>query len=234
VQGARYPVIDSAYGGPHAQVVAADSMAWLFEQWMADATGAIVVSIDARGTPGRGRAWERALLGKLGDVPLEGHVAALQALAAARPEIDASRVGVYGWSFGGYFSALAALRRPDVFSAAVAIAPVVDWRDYDSAYTERYLGMPDADVAAYDAASVLTYAAKPPVGPEPALLVAHGTADDNVYFLHSLKLVDALAKAGRAFRFVPFAGQTHQFASADAMEAVWLQAAKTLQAGLAR
>lgn len=234
VPGARYPLIDSAYGGPHAQVVAADAMAWLFEQWMADAAGAIVVSIDAKGTPGRGRAWERAILGKLGDVPLDGHVAALQALAEAHPEIDPSRVGVYGWSFGGYFSALAALRRPDVFSAAVAIAPVVDWRDYDTAYTERYLGLPDANAAAYDAASVLTYAAQPPPAREPALLVAHGTADDNVYFLHSLKLADALAKAGRRFRFAPFLGQTHQFASPDALEAVWFQAAKTLQSGLAR
>jgi len=209
-------------------------MAWLFEQWMADATGAIVVSIDAKGTPGRGRAWERAILGKLGDVPLEGHVAALQALAAAHVEMDPSRTGVYGWSFGGYFSALAALRRPDVFTAAVAIAPVVDWRDYDTAYTERYLGLPDASAAAYDAASILTYAAQPLPAREPTLLIAHGTADDNVYFLHSLKLVDVLAKAGRSFRFAPFVGQTHQFASADSMEAVWLQAAKTLQAGLAR
>jgi dipeptidyl-peptidase 4 len=234
VPGARYALIDAAYGGPHEQVVAADSRTWLLEQWMADATGAIVVGIDAKGTPGRGRTWERAILGKLADVPLDGHVAAIQALIATHPEIDGSRVGVYGWSYGGFFSALAALRRPDVYSSAAAIAPVTDWRDYDTAYTERYLGLPDSDAAAYDGSSLLTFAAKPPPAHEPTLLLAHGTADDNVYFLNSLKLADALAKSGHTFRFLPFVGQTHQFATPDAMEAIWLQVANSLRAGLAR
>jgi dipeptidyl-peptidase 4 len=233
VPGARYALIDSAYAGPHEQVVAADSRAWLLEQWVADATGAVVVSVDAKGTPGRGRAWERAILGKLADVPLDGHVAAITALLALHPEIDGSRVGVYGWSYGGYFAALAALRRPDVYKAAAAIAPVTDWRDYDTAYTERYLGLPDANAAAYDEASLLTYASQPPKDHEATLLLAHGTADDNVYFLNSLKLADALARSGRSFRFIPFVGQTHQFATPDAMEAVWLEVAKTLRAGLA-
>jgi dipeptidyl-peptidase-4 len=233
VQGARYPLIDSAYGGPHAQTVAPDDRGMLFEQWMADATGAIVFSVDAKGTPGRGRAWERELAGKLGDVPLDGHVQAVKALVAAHPEIDGARVGIYGWSFGGYFSALAVLRRPDVFTAAVAIAPVTDWHNYDTAYTERYLGLPADQRAAYDAASVVVTAATPPgPGPQPTLLIAHGTADDNVYFFNSLQLVDALAKAGRSFRFLPFIGQTHQFASAEAQAAVWSAAAEALQKGL--
>ncbi|HEY2516187.1 MAG TPA: DPP IV N-terminal domain-containing protein [Polyangiaceae bacterium] len=234
VQGARYALLDSAYAGPHSQVVHVDSRAWLLDQWMADATGAIVISLDAKGTLGRGRAWERAILGKLGDVPLDGHVSAIAALIAAHPEIDPARVGVYGWSFGGYFSALAALRRPDVYSAAMAIAPPADWRDYDTAYTERYLGLPQDAAAAYDAASLLTYAGKPAEGRLAALTIAHGTADDNVYFLNSLKLTDALAKAGREFHFLPFVGQTHQFASEDAFEGVWLQAATHLRAGLER
>ena len=236
VEGARYPVIDAAYGGPGVQIVSLDPRQQLLEQWMADATGAIVVTIDAKGTPGRGRSWERAIAGKLGDVPIDGHVAALHAIIASHPEIDGSRVGVYGWSFGGYFSAAAVLRHPELFSVGVAIAPVIDWRDYDTAYTERYLGLPDANAAAYDAASVLTYANRPrsPSSREPTLLLAHGTADDNVYFLNSLKLVDAMAKSGRAFRFVPFIGQTHQMASPDAYEAVWSQAAETLRAALAR
>ncbi len=234
VQGARYPLVDSAYGGPHAQVVGLDQRRMLFDQWMADATGAIVVVIDAKGTPGRGRAWERALAGKLADVPLDGHVQAIQALVAAHPEIDGSRVGVFGWSFGGYFSALAVLRRPDVYKAAVAIAPVTDWKNYDTAYTERYLGLPKDQAAAYDASSLVVAAAVPPApGPQPTLLIAHGTADDNVYFFNSLQLVDALAKAGRPFRFLPFMGQTHQFASAEAQAAVWSAAAQALQKGLA-
>jgi dipeptidyl-peptidase-4 len=232
VPGVRYPVIDAAYGGPHHQVVSAAGSAYYLAQWIADATGAIVAFIDAKGTPGRGRAWERAILGKLADIPLDGHVAALEALAAAHPEIDGARVGVYGWSFGGYFASLAALRRPDVFAVGVAIAPVADWRDYDTAYTERYLGLPQEAVAAYDASSVLTYAALPPAGRQAALLIAHGTADDNVYFLNALKLVDTLAKAGRTFRFTPFIGQTHQFASQDALFAVYRELAETFQRAL--
>ena len=233
VPGARYPLIDSAYAGPHVQTVALDDRRMLLAQWMADAAGAIVFSVDAKGTPGRGRAWERELSGKLGDVPLDGHVQAVKALVAAHPEIDGTRVGVYGASFGGYFSALAVLRRPDVFTAAAAIAPVTDWRNYDTAYTERYMGLPSDQKAAYDASSVVMAAATPPSpGPQPTLLIAHGTADDNVYFFNSLQLVDALAKAGRSFRFLPFIGQTHQFASPDAQVAVWLAAAEALQKGL--
>jgi dipeptidyl-peptidase-4 len=234
VPGARYPVVDSAYGGPAVNYVSLDPRGRLLDQWLADATGAIVVRLDVRGTPGRGRAWERALEGHLGDVPLEGHVAAIQALAAAHPEMDATRVGIVGKSFGGYLAALAALRRPDFFRAAVALAPVADWRDYDTAYTERYLGLPDANAAAYDQASLLV-AARAPLPPrEATLLVAHGTADDNVYFLHSLRLVDAMTRAGRHVTFEPLIGQTHQIASPEVQEAVWLRAAETLRQALAR
>jgi dipeptidyl-peptidase-4 len=101
VPGARYAVIDSAYGGPHAQVVTVNPRDMLLAQWMADATGAIVVSLDAKGTPGRGHAWERVLAGKLADVPLDGHIDTLRALVAAHPEMDGARIGIYGWSFGG-------------------------------------------------------------------------------------------------------------------------------------
>jgi dipeptidyl-peptidase-4 len=227
VPGARYPLIDAAYGGPHAQVVSLDPRSMLMPQWMADATGAVVVTIDAKGTPGRGRAWERAIAGKLGDVPIDGHIEVIHALLALHPEIDGSRIGVYGKSFGATFAALAVLRHPDVYKAGVAIAPVTDWRNYDTAYTERYLGLPDANAAAYDASSVLVAARAPAsAGSEPSLLVAHGTADDNVYFFNSLQLVEELAKAGRPFRFLPFMGQTHQIASPDANVAIYSAAAE--------
>jgi dipeptidyl-peptidase-4 len=233
VPGARYPLVDAAYGGPHVQVVSLDPRGMVQEQWMADATGAIVVSMDTKGTPGRGRAWERVLSGKLSDVPVEGHVQVLQALAASHPEIDGSRIGVYGASFGGTFSALAVLRHPEVFKAGVAIAPVTDWRNYDTAYTERYMGLPGDQAAAYDAESVVKAAATAPApGPQPVLLLAHGTADDNVYFFNSLQLVDALEKSGRSFRFLPFVGQTHQFASPEAQQALWSATAEALQKGL--
>ena len=202
--GLRYPVIVSVYGGPTAQTVLRTMQDHLLPQWFAD-HGYIVVSIDGRGTPNRGRDWERVIKGDLIKTALADQVEALQALMRKRPEMDASRVGIYGWSFGGYFSAMAVMQRPDVFAAAVAGAPVVDWRDYDTFYTERYMGLPDENRAGYDSASVLTYA---PRLERPFLLV-HGTVDDNVYFLNSMKLVDGLFRAGKLFEFLPLAGFTH-------------------------
>lgn len=203
----RYPVIVSVYGGPHSQQVTKSAQGYLVQQWMAE-QGFIVVSIDGRGTPRRGRAWERAIKWDLIDVPLRDQVEALQALGRRYPEMDLTRVGIYGWSFGGYFSALALERRPAVFAAAVAGAPVTDWRDYDTHYTERYMGLPEQNAKGYEASSALTWA-KELVRP---LLILHGPADDNVYFLHSLKLVDALFRAGRRFEFVPLPGYTHLLA----------------------
>jgi dipeptidyl-peptidase 4 len=202
--GRRYPVIDSVYGGPGAQTVTAATERYVLLQWIAD-HGFIVVSLDGRGTPGRGRAWERAIKGNLIDVPLGDQVAGLRLLGRRYPEMDLSRVGIYGWSFGGYFSAMAVMRRPDVFRAGVAGAPVADWLDYDTHYTERYLGLPDRNPTGYQRSSALTWAkdlSRP-------LLIVHGTADDNVYFAHSLKLSDALFRAGRAHEFLPLSGFTH-------------------------
>lgn len=230
VTGRSYPVIDAAYGGPHRNMVQASP--YLRDQWLADATGAIVVALDARGTERRGRAWERALAGRLGDVPLGGHVEALAALGRAHAEMDMSRVGIYGWSFGGYLAALATVSRPDVFKAGVAGAPVTEWRDYDSAYTERYLGLPDPEKAAYDAASVLVRAAAKPAGPARPLLLIHGTADDNVLFTHTLKLTDAMERAGRPFELMPLAGITHLPYEPDLAEALWTRVAAFLRANL--
>jgi dipeptidyl-peptidase-4 len=202
--GQRYPVIVSVYGGPTVQTVLHHMIEYLLPQWFAD-HGFIVVSIDGRGTPDRGREWDRVIKGDLIKTALADQVEALRALTREHPEMDAARVGIYGWSFGGYFSAMAVMQRPDVFRAGVAGAPVVDWRDYDTHYTERYMGLPDANRAGYDSASVLTYAARL----ERPLLLVHGTVDDNVYFLHSMKLVDALFRAGKPFEFLPLAGFTH-------------------------
>jgi dipeptidyl-peptidase-4 len=230
----RYPVIDAAYAGPHFVVVERSALAFVRAQWIADSTSCIVVAIDARGTPRRGRDWERALHKKLGSVPLDGHVEALRALGARYPEMDTSRVGVYGWSFGGYFAALAVLARPDVYRVGVAGAPPADWRDYDTAYTERYLGLPDTDAAAYDAASLLTRAREPAHGPDAArpLLVVHGTADDNVWFLNGLKLTDALSRAQRPFEFMPLAGTTHMLLDPQLSEEVWLRTSQVLRDAL--
>lgn len=211
----KYPVIVAVYGGPTVNVVRADQRSYLLPQWIAD-HGVIVVSADNRGTPRRGRSWSRAIQGSFGEIPLSDQVDALQALGARYPELDLTRVGIYGWSFGGYLSALAVLRRPDVFKVAVAGAPVVDWRDYDTHYTERYLGTPEANPAGYEASSLLTWAPKL----ERPLLLIHGTGDDNVYFFHSLALADALFKAGRPFEFLPLTG-THMVADPATRERLW-------------
>jgi dipeptidyl-peptidase-4 len=204
----RYPVVVNVYGGPlhpwSSGMVTATMNRWLLAQWIAD-QGFIVVSLDGRGTPGRGHAWERAIGKRFGSVPLDDQVAGLQALGRKYRELDLNRVGIYGWSFGGYLSALGVLRRPDVFKAAVAGAPPTDWLDYDTHYTERYLGLPNTDAAAYTEGSLLTYAADL----QRPLLLIHGTSDDNVYFRHTLKLADALFRAGKDFDLLPLSSMTH-------------------------
>ncbi|MFT3838824.1 MAG: DPP IV N-terminal domain-containing protein [Myxococcaceae bacterium] len=201
--GQKLPVILQVYGGPGHQEVTAAMMSNLRLQWLAD-QGFIVVKLDGHGTPRRGRAWERTLKGNFASTA-DDQVAGLQAIAKEVPEMDMTRVGVTGWSFGGYLSALLGLSRGDVFKAAVVGAPVVDWKDYDTHYTERYLGVPPAADKAYEVSSLLTYVPKA----ERPLLVIHGTADDNVYFLHTLKLSDALFRAGKKHQVLPLANFTH-------------------------
>jgi dipeptidyl-peptidase-4 len=208
--GRRYPVLVSVYGGPHHRTAVASPRRYLREQWYAD-QGFIVVSADGRGTPGRGREWERAIHRDVITLPLGDQVDALAALGARVPEMDLTRIGIYGWSFGGYFAAHAVIQRPDVFDAAVAGAPVADWRDYDTHYTERYMGLPSENAAGYDATSVLTHAARL----ERPLLVVHGTVDDNVYFVHGVKMSDAILRAGRGHYFLPLSGFTHMVAEPE-------------------
>ncbi|HYC69714.1 MAG TPA: DPP IV N-terminal domain-containing protein [Opitutaceae bacterium] len=201
--GAKYPVILQVYAGPTAKRVNAIKRDYFVDQWMAD-QGYIVVRIDGRGTPWRGRDWERVIKGNFIDTALNDQVAGLQALAAEHPEIDLARVGATGWSWGGYFSAMAAIRRPDIFRAGVVGAPVITWENYDTHYTERYLGLPQANPEAYRVSSVLTYVneLKRP------LLLIHGVTDDNVYFQHTMQLADALFQAGKPYELLPMSG-TH-------------------------
>jgi dipeptidyl-peptidase 4 len=215
----RYPVIDNVYGGPWHNVVSSDAYRYLEQQWLADAVGAIVVLIDARGTAYRDRAWQRAFRDHYGDLPVEGHAEAIAMVAKTYPEIDGERVGIYGWSNGGYLSALAVLRRPDVFKVAVAGAPVADLRDYD-AIMEFFLGTPPNP--AYDEASLLTWASRPPTADAPVrpLLVIHGTADDNVYLAHTLKFAAAMGLAGRPVELMPLVDQTHMVRAPEASAAV--------------
>jgi dipeptidyl-peptidase-4 len=202
--GTPLPVLMDPYGGPHAQRVVAARGAHLTSQWFAEQGFAVVV-VDGRGTPGRGPEFERAVWGDLAAPVLDDQVDALHALAADHPELDLGRVGIRGWSFGGYLAALAVLRRPDVFHAAVAGAPVTDWALYDTHYTERYLGRPDTHPAAYARTSLLPDAERLT---RPLLLV-HGLADDNVVAAHTLRLSSALLAAGRPHSVLPLSGVTH-------------------------
>jgi dipeptidyl-peptidase-4 len=202
--GTPLPVLMDPYGGPHAQRVVAAHGAHLTSQWFAEQGFAVVV-VDGRGTPGRGPAFERAVWGDLAAPVLDDQVDALHSLAADHPDLDLTRVAIRGWSFGGYLAALAVLRRPDVFHAAVAGAPVTDWTLYDTHYTERYLGRPDTHPDAYARTSLLPDAAKLT---RPLLLV-HGLADDNVVAAHTLRLSSALLAGGRPHSVLPLSGVTH-------------------------
>jgi dipeptidyl-peptidase 4 len=201
---ARLPVLLDPYGGPGMQRVVAAQGAYSESQWFAEQGFAVVVA-DGRGTPGRGPEWERAVAGDLAGPALEDQVAALDAAAGRCADLDTERVAIRGWSFGGYLAALAVLRRPDVFHAAVAGAPVTEWRLYDTHYTERYLGDPREAGIAYDNCSLLGDAPKL----HRPLLIIHGLADDNVVAAHTLRLSAALLAAGRPHSVLPLSGVTH-------------------------
>ena len=193
----RYPVLLKVYGGPHALTVQAARDSYVMDQWYADA-GFIVVRSDNRGTPARGRAWERAILRDLITVPLADQVSALRAVAARHHELDIERVGVTGWSFGGYMAAMAVLLHPELFKAGVAGAPVTDWALYDTAYTERYMKRPQDNPTGYAHGSTLTHAAKL----ARPLLIIHGITDDNVHFANALALVEELYINAKRAEFI--------------------------------
>ncbi|WP_395108810.1 prolyl oligopeptidase family serine peptidase [Actinomadura sp. SCN-SB] len=201
----RLPVLMDPYGGPHAQRVLAVRRAYSEAQWFADQGFAVVIA-DGRGTPSRGPAWERAVRGDFTQPVLEDQVTALEEAARRRPDaLDLERVGIRGWSFGGWLAALAVLARPDVFHAAVSGAPVTDWRLYDTHYTERYLGHPEEEPENYAANSLIELAGKL----SRPLMLIHGLADDNVVAAHTLRLSSALLAAGRPHTVLPLSGVTH-------------------------
>jgi dipeptidyl-peptidase-4 len=224
------PVLLDPYGGPHFTRVRTAARAYLESQWWAD-QGFCVVVADGRGTPGT-PSWERTVRLDLATLPLEDQVAALHAVAdeLGPSVVDLDRVAIRGWSFGGYLSALAVLRRPDVFHAAVVGAPVTEWRLYDTAYTERYLGLPQEHPEAYDGGSLVPFAGdlrRP-------LLLIHGLADDNVLAAHSLRLSSALLAAGRPHTFLPLSGVTHMTPQEVVAENLLLLQLDFLRTALAR
>lgn len=227
--GSPLPVLLDPYGGPHAQRVVRSHNAFCTSQWFADQGFAVVV-IDGRGTPGRGSGSERSVLHDLASGVLTDQVDGLHAAAERHPELDLGRVAIRGWSFGGYLAALAVLQRPDVFHAAVAGAPVTEWRLYDTHYTERYLGDPNEQPDVYDASSLLPLAERLT---RPLLLV-HGLADDNVVAAHTLQLSSALLAAGKPHEVLPLVGVTHMTPQEVVAENLLLHQLDFLRRSLAR
>ncbi len=226
---ARLPVIMAPYGGPHHSEVLASGLAFASDQWLADQGFAVIVA-DGRGTPGRGPAWERAVMRDFTGPVLDDQIAALTAVSELYPDdIDTSRVGITGWSFGGWLAGLAVLARPDVFHAAVAGAPVTEWRLYDTAYTERYLGDPNDEPDVYDRHSLVALA---PRLRRPFMII-HGLADDNVVVANTLALSGALLAAGRPHTVLPLTGVTHMASSETVAENLLLLQVDFLRSALA-
>lgn len=200
----KYPVIVYVYGGPHAQVVRRGwSGSGLWHSFMAD-KGYIIFSLDTRGSYGRGKKWEDWIWKDLGRYELEDQLAGVEYLSTL-PYVDSGRIGIWGWSYGGFMTLMALFKAPDVFAAGVAVAPVTDWQLYDSIYTERYMKRPTDNEEGYDTSS--------PVGFvddfQGHLLLMHGDADDNVHAQHSYQLIGKLIDAGKNFDFMVYPKKTH-------------------------
>ncbi|HEX2424989.1 MAG TPA: prolyl oligopeptidase family serine peptidase [Actinomycetota bacterium] len=206
------PVLLDPYGGPHFSRVVHAQMNHLTSQWFADELGVAVLVVDGRGTPWRSPSWERSVLHDF-TVTLEDQVDALEAAASELGFLDRSRVAIRGWSFGGYLSAMAVLRRPDVFHAAVAGAAVTDPSLYDTYYMERYLGTPQDEPEVYARNSIVDDAPKL----ERPLLLIHGMADDNVVVANTLQLSAALFAAGRHHELVLLPTGTHRHSNEEAV-----------------
>jgi dipeptidyl-peptidase-4 len=166
--------------------------------------GYIVVSVDNRGTGGRGAVFKKATYGKLGRLESDDQAAAARALAKL-DYVDATRIGIWGWSFGGYLTSLCLTRYPELFRAGIAVAPVTNWRYYDSIYTERYLGLPKDNAAGYDENSPAVLASKL----RSRYLLVHGTGDDNVHFQNAVAMVNGLVAANIPFESAYYPDRTH-------------------------
>jgi len=202
--GEKLPILLDPYGGPHAQRVTKRYNTHLISQWFAN-QGFLVVVTDGRGTPGNNPNWEKAISGNLADPVLEDQIIALDFVGEKYPFADQNSVAIRGWSFGGYLAALAAIEKPDRIHAAIAGAPVTDWRLYDTHYTERYLGDPQKQIDAYNKSDLINKAHKL----ERPLMIIHGLADDNVFVANSLQLSNALVSAGKDHTLINLVNVSH-------------------------
>lgn len=203
--GRRYPALVWVYNGPGAQIVR-DQWRTKYVPWMRllARRGVYVFSMDGRGTSGRGRDWEKAIYGHLTEVELADQLRGVEYLQG-RDDVDGDRLGVFGWSYGGTMVLAALLRHPGTFRAGVSVAPVTDWRYYDTIYTERYMMTPEQNPDGYQR-TALWPLAEQLVDP---LLLIHGLSDDNVHFRNSERMIEALVEEGRRFEVMVYPGQAH-------------------------
>jgi dipeptidyl-peptidase-4 len=209
----KYPVLFYAYGEPAAQTVIDlwDDTNYLWHTMLSQ-QGYIVVSVDNRGTPApRGRAWRKAIYRKNGVVNSADQANAVKAIIAKMPYVDASRVGIWGWSGGGVSTLNAMFRYPDIYKMGMAVAPVPDQRFYDTIYTERYMGMPQENAADYKQSSPITFAS----GLKGDLLIVHGTGDDNVHYQGTEVLIDELIKLNKPFSMMAYPNRTHSISEGE-------------------
>ena len=201
----KYPVLMYVYGGPGIQTV---KNAWLGANYIWYQTllekGYIIISVDGRGTGGKGAAFKKSTYANLGGLESEDQIAVAKHLGSFS-YIDETRIGIWGWSFGGYLSSLCLMKANDVFKMAIAVAPVTSWRFYDSIYTERYLNTPQLNPDGYDKNSPISYADKL----KGALLLIHGTGDDNVHVQNNLKLQEALIQENKQFSSFLYPNKNH-------------------------
>ncbi len=201
----RYPVLMFVYGGPGSQTVVDswESRDYLWHQTLAD-LGYLVVSIDNRGTGARGKAFRTGTYAQLGKLETQDQIEGAKYLGTL-PYVDKDRIGIWGWSYGGYMASLCMTVGADYFKTGIAVAPVTTWRFYDSIYTERYLKRPQDNPSGYDDNSPLTHAAQL----KGKFLLIHGTGDDNVHFQNSVAFVDALVAADRDFETFYYPNRAH-------------------------
>jgi dipeptidyl-peptidase-4 len=209
VTSGKIPVIVNIYGGPAAQTVR-KSVPDAFDEILSR-KGFAIFSVDNRGTPGRDKKFQTAIRHEFGAVELKDQLTALDQLLAQYPQLDRNRIGIWGWSNGGSMT-LYSMTHSDRFKAGVAVAPVTNQVNYDSIYTERYMGLLKDDKAGYEMSDVTKNADKL----HGALLLVHGTSDDNVHFQNSVQMINALINAGKQFRLMIYPNKTHSIAGKDA------------------
>ncbi|MDC1222025.1 S9 family peptidase [Salibacteraceae bacterium] len=200
----KYPVLMFVYGGPGSQQVTNSMSGNYWWHQMLAQQGYIVACIDNRGTGGRGAEFRTQTYEQLGKLETEDQIEGAKYLAN-QSYVDGSRIGIWGWSYGGYMSSLSLMKGADVFKAAIAVAPVTNWRFYDSIYTERYMGLPQENGSGYDDNSPINHVDKL----EGNYLLVHGTGDDNVHYQNSVEMVDALVEADKQFEYSIYPERNH-------------------------